>query len=100
MASRLCDTAPLIAGIEESTRRGDWLNAGALTTLLKQMPVPENRDELGEYLRCLEQALIAAKTSRAHSAATLMRLNAAARFHCMSAEFSPHRQKFAETTDS
>ena len=42
---------------------------------------PSNREDLGEYLRHLKEALIVAKVSRAHAAASLVRLNAAAQFN-------------------
>jgi hypothetical protein len=54
----------LIAGIQESARRGDWENAGKLAGILQQQTPPVGREELGEYLNRLKHALIFAKASR------------------------------------
>jgi hypothetical protein len=96
MASKLSDLLESVASLEESAQRGDWNSAGRLAALLPQQPLPANGEELGEYLRCLSHALIAAKASRAHSAASLARinaaagrLNAAARFNQMRSDPAP-----------
>jgi uncharacterized protein (DUF2236 family) len=89
----------LIAGIQESARRGDWENAGKLAAILQRQALPTSREELGEYLYCMNQALIVAKASRAHAAATLVRLNAAARFNNARVDFDRRRQEFGEAAD-
>jgi hypothetical protein len=96
MASQLSDVRDLVACLQESARRGDWKGAGELAAMLPQQALPGGYSELDEYLRRLKEALIVAKISRAHSAATLVRLNAAARFNNTRADFSPSRQKFGE----
>jgi hypothetical protein len=107
MASQLSDLLGIVASLRESARCGDWTSAGELTAILSQQTLPANREELGEYLRCLQQALIAAKVSRAHSAASLARvntaagrLNAAARFNKIRSGPAGTWQKFVEAADS
>jgi hypothetical protein len=78
MASKPSDLFEIVVSLEESARRGDWPGTGRLAAVLSQQPLPTGGEELGEYLRCLKQALITAKISRAHSAASLARVNAAA----------------------
>jgi hypothetical protein len=98
MVSQLSDILILLACLQESARRGDWVNAFDIAVSLPQQKLPAGRNELCEYLRCLKQALIVAKTSRAHAAASLVRLNAAARFNT-SGDFAPPRQEFGEPAD-
>jgi hypothetical protein len=99
MASKLSDLLDIVASLEDSARRGDWPGAGRLASLLPRQSLPANGEALGEYLRCLKQALIAARVSRAWSAASLVRLNAAARFNKIRLDTSPARQEFGEAPD-
>jgi hypothetical protein len=106
MASQHSDLVDLVDCLQESARRGDWKSAGELAAILPQQTLPGNPEELGEYLRCLKQALIVAKASRAHSAASLarcnaaaVRLNAAAHFNKMRLDFTPPRQEFGESAE-
>jgi hypothetical protein len=96
MASKLSDLLDIVSSLRESARCGDWNSAGRLAAILSQQTLPTCREELGEYLRCLQQALIAAKVSRAHSAASLARvrtaagrLHAAARFNNIRSDPAP-----------
>src|ERR1700733_2225874 len=100
MASKLSDLLEIVASLQDSARFGDWNNAGRLAAALPQQNLPTSREELGEYLRCLKQALIAAKVSRAHSAASLARINAAAGRLNGAARFNNIRQEFGEAADS
>ena len=106
MASRLSDILDLVASLRESARRGDWKSAGELALILRQQTPPADREELGQYLLHLKEALVAAKASRAHTAASLanfntaaVRLNAAATFNRTHTDFSPPRQEFGEAAD-
>lgn len=99
MASRLSESLSLICRLEESARQGDWTRAGELSAALRRQAVPDSREELAEYLGCLKRALITAKISRAHSAASLVRLNAAARFNGNRAEPAATRHKFGGLTN-
>lgn len=74
--------------------------AGELAASLRRHALPDTPEEIGEYLHRLEKALIVAKTSRAHAAATLVRLNAAARFNGISVDFTAPRQDFGRVADS
>jgi hypothetical protein len=78
MASQLSEILELVAGLRESVRHGDWKTAGEIAAILPKQTLPDNHDEMGEYLCGLKEALIVAKTSRAHAAASLLRLNTAA----------------------
>jgi hypothetical protein len=113
MASKLSDLLEIVASLQESARYGDWSSAGRLAAALPRQNLPTSREELGEYLRCLKQALIVAKVSRAHSAASLARvntaagrLNAAARFNSFRSGYAPpdspqlECQEFGEAADS
>jgi hypothetical protein len=100
MDSQHSDIFDLVARIEESARRGNWKNVRALAAILPQQTLPTMHEELGEYLRRLKEALIVAKVSRANSAASLVRLNAAARFNNTRLDFAPLRQKPGEAADS
>jgi hypothetical protein len=106
MASPRFDIFDLVSCLQESARRGDWKSAGELAAALRQQTPPASREEIGEYLRRLKQALIVAKVSRANSAATLARyntaagrLNAAARFNTARLETAPPRQELGESAD-
>ncbi len=92
MDSQLSDRFALVAELRESARRGDWNNALELALELRDLTPPASAVESSEYLDRLRQALVAAKTSRAHASATLVRINAAARF-------SRSRQEFGESPD-
>jgi hypothetical protein len=100
MASALSDILHLVDCLRESARRGDWKSAGELAAILPRQELPENLEELGEYLRCLQRALIVARVSRAHAAASLARLNAVARFNEMRLDSAPPRQEFGESAES
>jgi hypothetical protein len=106
MASQLPRILDLVACLQASARRGDWTSAGELAARLRQQTLPENHEELGEYLLRLKEALIAAKVSRAHTAASLtkcntaaVRLNAAATFNNTRTESASSRQEFGEAAD-
>jgi hypothetical protein len=99
MASQLSNTLHLVACFQESARRGDWQSAGELAGILQQQTPPAAYEELREYLQRMKQALIVAKASRAHAAASLVRLNAAARFNNTRMEFADPRQEFGEAAD-
>lgn len=71
----------LVANLQECARRGDWQSAHDASLLLRKQNLPANQRDLGNYLGRLRQALIVAKTSRAQTAATLSRVNAAAQFN-------------------
>jgi hypothetical protein len=100
MASPLSNTldcvASIVASIRESARRGDWRSAAQFTAILPRELPPASHEELGEYLRHLKEALTVARASRAHAAASRVRLNAAARFNHLRGEFSPERQNFGD----
>jgi hypothetical protein len=106
MASKLSDLLELVACLQASARRGDWKSAGELAATLHQQTPPAGREELGAYLLRLKEALIAAKVSRAHSAAALAnfntaaaRLNAAATFNNTRVNLLPSCQEFGEAAD-
>ena len=71
----------MAACLRESARRGDWESFAALTDSLPHQTLPATPEKLGEYLQALKEALSVAKDSRAQAAASLVRLNAAARFN-------------------
>ena len=106
MVSRLSDLLELVAALQDSARRGDWKTADELTASLRQRTPPAGGEELGEYLLRLKEALVTAKASRAHAAASLaalntaaVRLNAAATFNEVQADSLLPRQEFGEATD-
>jgi len=88
-----------VAQLRESARRGDWQGAADLATTLPRQTLPDTRDELGEYLRDLKEALTVARVSRAHAAASLVRLKAAARFNHIHGDLAPKRQNFGDTAN-
>jgi hypothetical protein len=88
-----------VASLEEAARHGDWRGAGELAAGLRQQKLPTDHKELGEYLLHLKEALVTAKISRAHAAASLARFNAAAVRLNAAASFHRVRQEFAGTTD-
>jgi len=89
----------LLAAVEESARRGDWRTAGDLVGKLGQVPVPTGRAELGLYLECLQKAIVAARSSRAHAIASLRRVNAAAGFCRTRVIAAAERQDFVESPE-
>ncbi len=89
----------LVSNLQECARRGDWKSAGQLAAELRRHNLPSNQPDLGNYLGRLRQALRVAKTSRAHSAATLARVNAAAEFNRTRIHLVP-RQNFVEPPGS
>jgi hypothetical protein len=99
MASQLSNSLHLIECFQESARRGDWQTAGEVAGVLQQQLPPTSFEELKEYLARMKDALITAKTSRAQSAASLVRLNAAAVFNNTRAESIPARREFGEAAD-
>jgi hypothetical protein len=90
----------MVACLRESAGRGDWNGVAALTATLRQQTLPADPEELGEYLHALNEALSVAKDSRSHAAASLVRLNAAARFNHGRADSTSPRQNFGEAADS
>jgi hypothetical protein len=99
MDSPLPEVLHLVACLRESARRGDWRNAAGLSAILPQQKMPDDREQVGEYLRALKDALIVAKASRAHAAASLGRLNAAAGFNRTRLDFAPARQNIGDLAD-
>lgn len=100
MASQLSDLLDLVGCLQESARRGDWKSAGEFAAILRQQEPPAGQQELGEYLRHLKEALIVAKVSRAHAAASLVRVNAAAHFNKTQSDSALPRHGFGEVTNS
>jgi hypothetical protein len=100
MDSPLSDIFDTVACLRESARRGDWDGVASLMSSLPQQRLPVDPEKLGEYLYALKEALLAAKDSRAHAAASLGRLNAAARFNRARTDSASSRQNFGETADS
>jgi hypothetical protein len=100
MDSQLSNALEIVARVRESARRGDWRSAADLATTLPGQKLPEGADEVGEYLRHLKEALLVARVSRAHAAASLVRLKAAARFHHTRLDPAPERQNFGDPADS
>ena len=99
MASQHSDLFAIIGNLQECARRGDWKNALEAATALRDRTPPARAAETGEYLARLREALIVAKASRAHLAASLVRVNAAARFGRARAGVFPAqaRQEFGES---
>jgi hypothetical protein len=81
MDSPHSDVFDIVACLRESARRGDWNGVAALTASLPQQTREVETEKLGEYLHALKEVLSVAKDSRSRSAASLARLNAAARFN-------------------
>jgi hypothetical protein len=81
MDSPLSEQAAIAIATGEAARAGDWRRAQALLNDLLRSGPPRGSEALGEYLENLRQALVAAKASRSHLAATLHRVNAAAGFN-------------------
>jgi hypothetical protein len=89
MDSKLSDS---LDSLRESARRGDWRNALLLAEHLSGMAPPTDPKELGEHLIRLRETVIVAKASRANTAATLVRLRAAASFNRAALASAPGRQ--------
>jgi hypothetical protein len=100
MASPPSDTLDIIAALRESAQRGDWDTASQLVTILSGRTPPHSKEEIREYLRHLNDALIAARASRARDCASLSRLKAAAKFNDTVASLLPARQNFGDATNS
>jgi len=64
------------------------------------MAPPTEPRELGEHLCRLRETVIVAKASRADSAATLVRLRAAAKFNRSALAPTPRRQNPGDMPDS
>jgi hypothetical protein len=92
MVSQLSDALERLALIRESAHRGDWQSAADLTALLPREAAAANGEELAEYLRRLQEAVTVAKASRAHASASLLRLQAVAKFNCARLGFPSGRQ--------
>jgi hypothetical protein len=99
MVSQLSDALERVALIRESARRGDWQSAADLTAHLPREAAAASRDELGEYLRCLQEAVTVAKASRAHAASSLVRLQAVARFNRARLGYASDRQNSDDPAD-
>jgi hypothetical protein len=99
MASPLSDTLDIVAALRESAQRGDWETASHLVTSLSGRTPPHSKDEISEYLHHLNDALIAARVSRARDCASLARLKAAAKFNDTVADILPARQNFGDSAD-
>jgi DTW domain-containing protein YfiP len=81
MDSPFSEAKRTVADLREAARRGDWNTANVLAVMLSQQRDQEDREALAEYILDLKDALSVARASRAHAAASLARLNAAAGFH-------------------
>jgi hypothetical protein len=91
------DDADVLSRFEKCVRQGDWNAVARLTDRLGSIGVPVTRAELGERLRGLQNALVAARVARAGLVVSMARLRAAARFtdsHSVSA-----RQRLADPPD-
>ena len=100
MDSQLSNALEIVARLRESARRGDWTSAADIATTLPRQTLPNTGDEMGEYLRHLKEALTVARVSRAHAAASLVRLKAAARFNHARSDFGSERQNFGDSANS
>jgi hypothetical protein len=94
MDSTRSETFGMLVRLRESSRQGDWKNAQALAAALSQETVPNDPGELTEYLRLLKETVIAAKAWRSHANASLVRLNAAAKFHDTGRDTAAGRHDF------
>jgi hypothetical protein len=99
MDSQLSNALEIVSRLRESARRGDWKGAADIATTLPRQTLPDKEDEVGEYLRDLKEALTVARVSRAHAAASLVRLKAAARFNHAHCDLPSERQNFGDTAD-
>jgi hypothetical protein len=94
-----CEVFDTLDRLRESARRGDWRNAEVLAAGLTQHAVPRNPAGLEEYLRLLKDTLVVARAWRAHAAASLVRINAAAKFSSIGRDMSRHRQNSADSAN-
>jgi hypothetical protein len=99
MVSQLSDALERVALIRESARRGDWQSAADLTALLPREAARASCDELGEYLQRLQEAVAVARASRAHAAASLLRLQAVGKFNRARLGFPSERQNPDDPAD-
>ena len=81
MDSTRSEAFDLLARLRESARCGDWRNAQAIALALREKELPRDPPGLTEYLRLLKETVIVAKAWRSHANASLVGLNAAAKFH-------------------
>jgi hypothetical protein len=100
MDSQLSNALEIVARLRESARRGDWTSAADIATTLPRQTLPDNGGEVGEYLRHLKETLTVAKASRAHAAASLFRLKAAAKFNYSRYDLASERQNFGDPAGS
>ena len=87
----------MVSELREAARRGDWSSANELATALAGTLPPQTPQALGEYLHDLKDALNVARAARAHAAASLVRLHAAAGFQHAAGQ--PGCQDIAEPPD-
>jgi hypothetical protein len=102
MDSQHSELFAIVGSLQECARRGDWKSAFEAARALRDSTPPASAAETGQYLDRLRDALVVAKASRTHLAATLVRLNAAARFSRTRASVHPlpSRQKFGESPEN
>lgn len=100
MAFQHSELSAIIGSLRECARRGDWKSALEAATALRDSTPPASAAETGEYLERLREALVVAKASRAHIAAALVRMNAAARFNRDRAGAALLRQEFGESPEN
>jgi hypothetical protein len=89
----------LLGSLQKCARGGDWQGAQDLAEILPVQKLPATIEGLRDYLRCLQETLILARASRAHTAASLVRLNAAAGFHRAAVGHPSRRQEFGESAE-
>ena len=99
MDSQHSELFAIVGTLQECARRGDWKNAFEAASALRDRTPPANTAETGQYLDRLRDALVVAKASRTHLAATLVRLNAVARFSRAQACAYP-RHEFGESAEN
>ncbi|MDP9054947.1 MAG: hypothetical protein M3N93_11705 [Acidobacteriota bacterium] len=99
MVSRLFDPLPAIADLQAAIRGGDWHKADEIARELGRQTPPANAGDLGRLLQQLKETLLLARASREHSAASLTRLSAAARFNRNGCDSAALRRNFAAVTD-
>jgi hypothetical protein len=87
-----------LARLRQSVTRGDWSSVEAIASGIRRHSLPTTPDGLTAYLKELKETLIAIKVWRANSRASLVRLNAASRFHSTGMEASRERQNSAVST--
>jgi hypothetical protein len=93
------DIFELVADLREAARTGEWERACELAALLPLQTMPSTEEELGIYLHCLKEALLVGKASRAHSAAALVRVNAAVSFNSTRVGLASTRQECGDTAN-